>query len=216
MRQFISFPKSGRTWIRYALTSIDLAQYINFHHDGFEYNDGARPALDFDLEARASRYGAGDKRIIYLHRDPRDVILSLYFQVTGRFKDYFQYEGSISDFIRDPYFGAKNLAEFQRQWDLLCDRGLALRVSYEECHSDFKSVLINIIEHLQLSASAEQVEYAFQASRIQNMRMIEMSGSFSEPWLQLRNEFPKVRDGVIGKHKTILSIDDQKFLNGIF
>jgi hypothetical protein len=69
------------------------------------------------------------------------VIVSLFFQVTGRFEDFFKYKNSLSEFIRDPYFGARNLAEFQRQWDEICDQGKVLRISYEQCHVDFEEVL---------------------------------------------------------------------------
>ena len=48
-RELISFPKSGRTWLRYALHLLGVEETIRFHHDGFEYSDPTRPALDFDL-----------------------------------------------------------------------------------------------------------------------------------------------------------------------
>src|SRR5262245_27338651 len=103
--QCISFPKSGRTWLRYMLTVLGHEGAVAFQHDGFEFNDGALPAHDFSLERRLAQYGVGDK-IIYMDRDPRDVIVSLYYQVTGRFRDFFGYQGDVSAFIRDPYFGA--------------------------------------------------------------------------------------------------------------
>jgi hypothetical protein len=61
---------------------------VRFHHDGFEYNDGARPPLDFDFAARLRRSAHVD-RIVYLHRDPRDVMVSLFFQVTVSGVNYF-------------------------------------------------------------------------------------------------------------------------------
>ena len=36
-RQFVSYPKSGRTWIRYILTQLGLDPHIQFHHDRFEF-----------------------------------------------------------------------------------------------------------------------------------------------------------------------------------
>ena len=80
-----------------------------FHHDGFEFNDGAKPPHDFNQANRLSTYAKID-RLVYLERDPRDVMVSLYFQVTKRFKDFFRYEEDISTFIRDDYFGAHKSA----------------------------------------------------------------------------------------------------------
>ncbi|MBU0755948.1 MAG: glycosyltransferase family 4 protein, partial [Planctomycetes bacterium] len=115
-RHFISYPKSGRTWVRYALTLLGVADKIHFHHDGFEFNNGAKPPHCFDYQVRVRRYQNVD-RVIYLSREPKDLITSLYFQVIGRFRDFFGYRGSISDFIRDDYFGAENLRKFRAMWE---------------------------------------------------------------------------------------------------
>jgi hypothetical protein len=214
-REFVSFPKSGRSWLRYALVQLGLKEQIVFHHDGFEYNDGSLPALDFDFNARLLRC-QNDSLRVYLHRDPRDVIVSLYFQITGRFSDFFQYREGISDFIRHPYFGAENLREFQRQWDDICSMGLALRISYEDCHRDFAGVLRIVLDHYDLQISSTAVAAAAKEARFDNMRTIEQGGVFDQPWLRLRNGAPKVRVGRVGGFRDVLSLKDQGYLNSIF
>jgi hypothetical protein len=185
-RQFISFPKSGRTWLRYALTQLGVADKICFHHDGFEYNDGTNPPLDFDYSKRLARYNYSN-RIVYLHRDPRDVMVSLFYQITGRFAEFFNFHGTISEFMRDPYFGAENLQRCRCQWAALCEDGRALAISYEACHADFP-----------------------------RMKAVEQSGEFGECWLQLRNAEPKVRRGRIGSFIDDLAPADIAYLDTIF
>jgi hypothetical protein len=185
-RQFISFPKSGRTWLRYALTQLGVADKICFHHDGFEYNDGTKPPLDFDYSKRLARYNYSN-RIVYLHRDPRDVMVSLFYQITGRFAEFFNFHGTISEFMRDPYFGAENLQRCRCQWAALCEDGRALAISYEACHADFP-----------------------------RMKAVEQSGEFGECWLQLRNAEPKVRRGRIGSFIDDLAPADIAYLDTIF
>lgn len=214
-RMFVSFPKSGRSWIRYALHRLGLAEQVAFHHDGFEYNDGARPPLDFDYAKRLARY-RGNDIIVYMHRDPRDVIVSLYHQVTGRFADFFGYDGALGDFIRDPYFGAENLQKFRTQWLDLCRQGLALAVSYEECHADFPGTLARIVAHYRFEVSAAAIREASAAAAIENMRNVEREGGFEEPWLRLRNGAPKVRQGRIGGYADCLSAEDIAYLNRVF
>jgi hypothetical protein len=214
-RQFISFPKSGRTWVRYALSQAGIREPIRFHHDGFEYNDASKPALDFDFERRIARYADGGK-IVYLHRDPRDVMASLYAQVTGRFSDIFAYSGSRSDFIRDPYFGARNLREFQRQWDELCSRGLALRVTYEDCHKRFDATLAEILNYFEIKFEPANIQAATEAARFERMKAVEEEGSFGKAWLQLRNNAPKVRTGRTGGYRDAFSSEDCDFLNSVF
>jgi hypothetical protein len=214
-REFISFPKSGRTWLRYAFELAGVADRIHFHHDGFEYNDAARPPLDFDFTARQRRSAEVD-RIIYLHRDPRDVMVSLYFQVTGRFKDFFGYQGSISDFVRDPYFGAENLAEFQRQWDAIAAQGRILRITYGQCHAQFEAVLKAALDYYEIPISESSLAHVARDSSFQRMKQVEESAMFDQPWLRTRNSAPKVRRGLIGGFRDELSSADIAFLNDRF
>jgi len=211
----ISYPKSGRSWIRFALTVLGLAHEIAFHHDGFEFNDGSLPAHDFDIGLRRLQY-ATPCRPVYLSRDPRDIIVSLYFQVTGRFRDFFNYRGDISAFIRDDYFGAQNLHRFQQLWDQLCAEGLALKISYEDCHADFEAVLHRVLDYFGFECAAEAVSEAARISTFENMQQIERSGAFPEPWLRPRNGAPKVRKGRIGGYREVLGHADIAYLDEVF
>jgi Sulfotransferase domain len=214
-RQFVSFPKSGRSWLRYALHRLGVADKIFFHHDGFEYNDGTKSPLDFDFSKRLDRYDLS-KAIVYLHRDPRDVMVSLYFQVTGRFTDFFHFNGTISDFIRDPYFGAENLQRFRSQWVALCEDGRALAIAYEACHSDFPRALRMVVAHYRFDICEEAIIAATKEAAFENMQSLERSGRFVEPWLQLRNGAPKVRRGKVGGFASELLPTDIDYLNHIF
>jgi hypothetical protein len=214
-RQFISFPKSGRSWLRYALHRLGVADQIFFHHDGFEYNDGAKPPLDFDFNRRLHRYD-NSKIIVYLHRDPRDVMISLYSQITGRFADFFNYSGSLSDFIRDPYFGAENLQGFRSQWERLCADGRALAISYEACHSNFVVTLTKIVAHYGFDIEEKAIITASKEAEFKNMQAVEKSGSFVEPWLRLRNGAPKVRIGRVRSFTHEFTPADIAYLNRVF
>lgn len=214
-RQLISYPKSGRTWLRYMLVQLGQASNVHFHHDGFEFNDGRKPPLNFDKKARLTRYTDAD-RIIHLRRDPRDVMVSLYHQVTGRFQDFFDYHGSISDFIRDPYFGAHNLAQAHAMWQEIATIRGFLTITYEDCHQDAVGVLQRALDYWGLSVDRAAVERAVEASSFEKMRQIEDAGTFADPWLQKRNGAPKVRRGLVGSFRIELNEPDIKFLNEVF
>jgi hypothetical protein len=214
-RQFVSYPKSGRTWIRYALSLLGVAEKIRFHHDTFEFNNPAKPAPNLDFEERLQRYRSVEK-IVYLYRDPRDVMVSLYFQVTGRFKDFFGYEGTISDFIRDEYFGARHLRAFQTQWAEMCKRRPVLQISYEACHQDFAGVLRSVLAHYGLPVDDAAVADACDRASFDRMRALEQRGAFPKPWLRPRNEALKVRRGVVGGYCDYLSDEDVRYLRDMF
>ncbi len=214
-RHFISYPKSGRSWIRYACNQLGVCQAINFHHDTFEFNNGDKPRPNFDFASRLRKYQQVD-RTIYLYREPRDIMVSLYFQIKGRFNDFFQYKGSLSEFIRDDYFGAKNLKIFQDQWDRICQLGIAKCITYEQCHENFSDVLRRVLEYYEISASENDILVASRLSSFDAMKRVEESGKFQQPWLRLRNGFPKVREGKMNSYKEYFSKNDLEYLQTIF
>jgi hypothetical protein len=214
-REFVSYPKSGRTWIRFMLVEIGCEKSIRFHHDRFEFNDGSRPPHDFDVQTRLGRYGADDK-VVYLERDPRDVMVSLYHQITGRFRDFFAYDGTLSEFLRDDYFGARNLHRFRRMWSDIATRNRFLKITYEDCHRDAAGVLEQVLDYYGIGAGRESVERAAASSSFERMKEIEQQNLFPEPWLRQRNRSPKVRKGMAGGHGSELAPDDLRYLNSIF
>jgi hypothetical protein len=211
----VSYPKSGRTWLRFMLGALGHDAALSFKHDGFEFNDGAKPPHDFDVSKRLEIYREGD-RVIYVERDPRDVMVSLYHQVTGRFRDFFGYEGDISAFIRDPYFGAGVLARFRAMWVEILSRRSFLTVRYEDIHADATREITRVLEYLGLPVHQEHVAAAVAAGSLENMRAVETSGEFDKPWLRPRNGFGKVRKGQVGSHAEELSEFDARFLADVF
>lgn len=215
IREFVSFPKSGRTWIRYLLGQLGVDREIAFHHDRFEFNDGAKPAHDFDLASRLAHYRNVD-RLVYLERDPRDVMVSLYHQVTGRFREFFGYDGSISEFIRDDYFGAGNLDRFRRMWrEIAHERGFPI-ITYENCHADPAAVVRRIVDYYGFAAGDAAIARAVEASSFERMKAVEAADDFPEPWLRPKSGFPKVREGKIGGYEAVLSREDIAYLDAIF
>lgn len=215
VRHLVSYPKSGRTWIRYVYHQLGIADQVHFHHDGFEFNDGRKLPHDFDLERRRTEYATVD-RIVYVRRDPRDVMASLYHQVTGRFREMFQYEGTISDFIRDEYFGAGVLADFRAIWGELAREPSVLTIDYEDCHRDLSAVIRRTLIHFGFETPEQQLLVAIENSTFTKMKELEDSGGFPQPWLRRRNEAPKVRRGVVGGYVNEFSGADIEFMNQVF
>ena len=215
IRQFVSYPKSGRSWIRYMMTTLGLEENIEFHHDTFEFNDRACPAFDFDIARRIRLYSKVDK-VVYMTRDPRDLMVSLYFQVSHRFSEIFGYRGSISEFIRDEYFGAANLQRFREMWAEICRRLGFLTVSYEGCHRDAAATLRKILDYYSFDVDPTRLVEAVKQGDFANMKAVEQSGEFPHPWLRLRNGAPKVREGKVGSYRTVFSSPDIDYLNAVF
>lgn len=214
-RHFISYPKSGRSWIRYVLYNLGMSKEVVFHHDRFEFNDGSRPPHDFDLVWRRNLYGKVD-RIVFMTRDPRDVMVSLYFQITGRFADMYGYTGTLSEFLRDDYFGAEALKRFREIWIELSKDENLLTISYEACHEDLRSVVERILHFYGFRIESASLAEAIEAADIEKMREVEQAGTFEEPWLRPRIGAHKVRLGKTGGYRDVLGESDIAYLNHVF
>jgi hypothetical protein len=214
-RELISYPKSGRTWLRYMLVHVGHASNIRFHHDGFEFNDGKKPPLNFDARLRLARYGVAD-RVVYLERDPRDVMVSLFYQVTGRFRDFFNYRGTISEFIRDPYFGAHSLRTFREMWSEIVSAREFLKITYKQMHDDRSLILKETLRYFEIPAREDEIQSAVKASTFERMRAVEEAGAFREAWLRKRNGAAKVRRGIVGGFRSELSSEDIEYLDRVF
>ena len=140
----VSFPKTGRTWLIHMLKAIDQAHLdaaaIRHVHSGDPIStqlttssflqsvsiekthdnsaiileDGTRPNPDsifyYTYRKRFTR-----SKIIFLVRDPRDVVVSHFHQVTKRANNPFLFD-SISDFVRNEKLGFNRIIHFYNLW----------------------------------------------------------------------------------------------------
>lgn len=112
------------------------------------------------------------KRIILLVRDPRDVMVSYYFQQSKRDKNY---QGTISNFIRDDKFGIHKLLRFNsliyenRHWakDFML-------LSYEEIQADTVGCLTKMLVFMGVVVPQPGVaEAAVAFSSFNNTKQLE-------------------------------------------
>jgi hypothetical protein len=209
----VSFPKSGRTWLRVILDDLKLS--ANYTHDGSGHS---RVGHIEELEP-ASEAFAG-KTVVFLYRDPRDTVVSGYFQATKRVNTY---TGSISDFIRDPRHGVEKIVRFNMEW---LERGPALGkflpVTYEELRADTAGTLTRIIDFIGAERPAEAIEAAVDEASFEKLKLKEASGElgarYGKAMMPADSSDPqsyKVREGVVGGFRKHLGEDDIAFCDEV-
>ena len=131
----VSYPKSGRSWLRFMLSryfsyvyqidfelskditeltkSVNSASKIAFVHDGSSYTQNYN--FSYDELPKESKKIYKNKKVILLVRDLRDVMVSYYLHCSKRDNIYHK---EISDFIRDRKFGIAKAVEFLNIWYL--------------------------------------------------------------------------------------------------
>jgi hypothetical protein len=207
----VSYPKSGRTWLRVMLD--ELGAPLRFAHGGSAFHMKAFRAPE-DLLAKG--------KVLFLHRDPIDTVVSGYFQVTRREAWRNLFEGNISQFVRDRRLGITRTLRFNSMWLKAASGNDAILVTtYESLHSDPISELRRIAAWFGVSASEEQLQRAVAAGRFETMKANEKAGGYEESYQhRLRpadSEDPesfKVRKGIVGGYRQYLTDDDIEFCKG--
>jgi hypothetical protein len=196
----VSHPKSGRTWLRYMLDQLGI--HVEYSH---------RPA------ERPLPGGWRGKRLILLHRDPRDAAISYWFQLTKRDRVF---SGTLSDFLRDPELGLESLIRFNLTWKQEIDRSeVGLILSYEGLHADTAAELGRAVAFItERYPQPARLFEAVAAAGFDAMRALEQSGRGGrlygvalEPVDPADPETYKTRDGRIGGWRSRFSSADAAY-----
>jgi len=220
----VSVPKSGRTWLR-VLVHHYLAELTQmpFVLDGKELQKQGLSNLMFthDLWEHRTTHSMKDrmrgkylvpedlcrrKPILLLARDPRDVIVSLYFQLTKR---TMKYRGSLPDMIRDRRFGIEMLVAVMNHWLASWEHRSNFKlVRYEDCRSQPVGVFGDLIRFFGFTLDHDALLRSIEFASFDNMKRMETEGQFGSGVLRPRDpsdaESFKVRRGVIGGYRAYM------------
>lgn len=191
----VSYPKSGRTWLRYLLSCYlaesaslgfepDLTSTFrvlpNFDHDpvrGITAFVGRDRDLDLPLVLVSHlpyrKQLFLDRPALFLVRDPRDVIVSAYFHATRHKKSF---SGDIASFLDEPRYGLGALISYLNGWaDGLKDRRHHI-ISYERMLSDPVTAVSAILSFLTVKVQPDILDRAIASARFDKMRERERDG----------------------------------------
>lgn len=157
--------------------------------------------------------------IALLVRDPRDVIVSHFFQITKRRKK--ECPESISDFIRDPKWGIDNVVYFYNEWHKVWPNvSQRILLTYENLQKDCYTEFGRLLRFFSIAIEDDIVRDVVNHCSFDNMRQIEHRMSIKKPnkigYLGAGDiedfESYKVRRGKIGGYVDYLSTEDIKYL----
>lgn len=203
---FVSFPKSGRTWLRVMLNELDLN--FAYKHDGAKHS---RPRPFEELKLCGKQYF--QKPVVFMSRDPRDTAVSGYFQKTLRRDGY---SGTIGDFVRDPLHGIEKVIRYNLTWlETGAKMDQFLPITYEATCINAVAVLRSIVVFVGGEVSDTVIERVVASNTFDKMRKRETSGEYDKRYhTKLRPghaenpESYKVRRGKVGGYVDYLSADD--------
>jgi hypothetical protein len=240
----ISYPKCGRTWLRLLIGRAIVTHYILPEKEDYLFlrtydwprsdipvitvvHDD-RPMLKTPEELEHSKRRYHDKQVIFLVRDPRDVVVSSYYEMKKRGlmfgeNPYEQrqpvFNGTLAEFIDRREGGFETILEFYRIWanSREIPAGFLL-VRYEDLKLNAEGELRRILDFLGLKEiSSATIAEAVNYASFENMRKMEQAGKFSSGALKPGDkddpESFKTRKGKVGGYKEALSAGEIARLN---
>jgi hypothetical protein len=191
---FVSFPKSGRTWLQVMLGEyitryygldvknvITLKQYTK-HLEGIpriRFSHDFRPQWKTPGELHTDKSMYRNQKVVLLARDPRDILVSSFFEKTRRKpakrREKPRFNGSIDEFVYQDIGGIDTIISFYNNW--LANRNVPeeLRIfRYEDLRSNTRETLTDILRFVGLPEVDEAIlDEVLELGRIEKMRNME-------------------------------------------
>ncbi|HEY9660752.1 MAG TPA: sulfotransferase domain-containing protein [Allocoleopsis sp.] len=231
----ISFPKCGVTWLRLMIAKV-LELHFNLTDSSLDligqldvgiaclhskiprirvkHDDEPHKKCSEQLNPCKNSYRYA--KVIFLVRDPRDVIVSLYFFAKNR--PYFRRisDVDLSSFLRSPIGSFDTLLTYYNIWadNRTIPRDFLL-VRYEDMQISAEQELRRVLTFLGLEIKDEIIQEAVDFTQFSNMRKLEEKAEFSSVMKGFnqsdKNSF-HVRKGKIGGFREELGQEDIIYL----
>ena len=231
----VSYPKSGRTWLRYLL-SLYMARVYKL---GFEPDLRSTfhilPNYDLDQErglpsteqyrdddmplvaVSHRNYDAdlfGRTPVIMLLRDPRDVLVSSYFHQT---RHKHRFEGDIAEFLECDEYGAASIAEYHNDWAAGLAGRPSLIISYEDMSDDAHTVVRRVLEFLSIPVDEALLDEAVRKAQFDKMRKKEkQTGIPGHQYDREDADASRVRRGKVAGYTDYLGPQEDERVQAIF
>lgn len=224
---FVSFPKSGRTFVRVMLARLyqrqfgiderDLLKFatlrrapksvprIMFTHNG----NAMRPPSQIKINRKAFR----GRRVAVLARHPGDIAVSRYHHLKHRSGDPVRQrlaQQPLEDFVWSTHGGIPSIVRYLNQWaELSRERDGILILRFEDFLSEPERALHMLAEFMGLAGDQAAIQDAADFARFDNLKDREREGYFTSGRLGPRrtgnDSSYKVRSGKSGGFRAQLS-----------
>ena len=218
----VSFPKSGTTWLNFLIANVHLkmsgsSQHVTFYNiDDFIpdiaqvrcIKENILPFPGHRVIKSHAEFNPLYQKIIYLVRDPRDVMVSYYWFL----KKLGSFQEDISQLIRSQTFGIPAWCRHVQGWAEKTPIANRIEfIRYEDMKADPLLVLSRVYSLLGHQIPTEILEQAIEVSSFANMKKLEADynhgGDFRFPGFEF------VRKGQTGGYRTEITGADLDFIN---
>ncbi len=218
----VSFPKSGNTWLSFLMANIHLklsninreVNFFNIHdfipdiHGSRDLKRNILPFPGHRVIKSHSVFNPFYRKVIYIIRDPRDVMVSYYWFL----KNLGSFNGSLSEMIRSPLFGINAWCKHVQSWVEKTPASVSIDfVRYEDLKSNPSEVLRRLYKLLGYTIPNDIFLESIELSSFENMKKLEEFYNYGGDMRFA--DFKFMRKGKAGTYKTELSKEDISFIN---
>lgn len=216
----VSFPKSGRTWVRAMLSRLcqiewGLPETALLEFDNLHRSNPAIPRVlfthDVDAMIPASRLPAdkshyAGRSVVVLARHPADIAVSRHFHLLHRSRDRGRRRlarAPLHEFVWTEYGGLPAIVTFLNQWAAAARSNPRIVIQrYEDFRADTAAALSVMAQALAIPADAAAIADAVEFASFENLKKKEAEGFFDNDRLRPRKAGEagsfKVRSGKAG------------------
>lgn len=227
----ISYPKTGRTWLRLLLGHLICRKYgldetaaleikkitrkAGIKLTGFTHDDSNMVKKLHYRDMIVDKRKYKNRTIILLIRDVRDTMVSCYFQAKNRIKVF---DGTISEFIRDERYGVNKYLCFYKVWEQQMNVPSQFKIiTYEDMHNNTETIVRSVCDLIGINDLTDaEIQETVQYSSFENMKKLESSNHFNSSILKADNsgnkDSYKVRKGKIGGYQEYLTNEDIEYI----
>lgn len=215
----VSFPKAGNTWMNFLLANLMVKHCgkdidVNFktiysvvpdiHYNKKEILDDLGFAPFPRIIKSHSAYLPDYKRVVYIIRDPRDVMVSYYHYLMNKidgpkFKNF-------SQFIKSKNYGIpamlNHIKSWLNKWDII--------IKYEDLKKAPLNQMRNILSYLGVNTNDDNINFAVEKSSFENMRLMEKRDGMVKSH-RFKKEFAFMRKGQVGGWNELFNENDLQY-----
>lgn len=231
----VSYPKCGRTWLRVMLGQTFIEEYglggdtTALHLNNLWRRDARIPKIFVSHFGKLHEKKPNElsfpsilknQKVIFMVRDPRDVLVSQYYHVKFRSRIF---TGDFQEYLGQPEGGIETISTFynlmisnQNQTKAMC------LVKYEKLHHDPVSELRRILSFLGVESkiSMDSIQKAIEYASFDEMKKRELDPSekhtvHTQPVDPSDERSFKTRKGKVGGYQDELSQKEIDYLNRV-